>query len=107
MNLLSNAIDAIKSVKIENYAGVITIETEVSSTNAVIKISDNGSGIPSNIISKIFDPFYTTKDVGEGTGLGLSIVYGIIKSHNGKIEVQSEENKNTTFTIILPIQQLN
>lgn len=105
MNLLSNAIDALKSVKTANHKGVISIETQLKNANAIIKISDNGTGIPSTIISKIFDPFYTTKDVGQGTGLGLSIVYGIIKSHNGKIEVQSEENKNTTFTITLPVQQ--
>lgn len=105
MNILSNAIDAIKSVKTQNYAGLILIETQLINKNAIIKISDNGIGIPSGIINKIFEPFYTTKDVGEGTGLGLSIVYGIIKSHNGKIEVQSEENKNTTFTITLPVQQ--
>ncbi|MBK7666730.1 MAG: HAMP domain-containing histidine kinase [Sphingobacteriaceae bacterium] len=105
MNLLSNAIDALKSVKTSNHKGVISIETQLLNNSAIIRISDNGIGIPPAIISKIFDPFYTTKEVGEGTGLGLSIVYGIIKSHNGKIEVQSEENKNTTFTITLPVQQ--
>jgi signal transduction histidine kinase len=105
MNLLSNAIDALKSSKIENHNGIITIETKLNNNNVIIRISDNGPGIPPVIISKIFDPFYTTKDVGEGTGLGLSIVYGIIKSHSGKIDVQSEENKNTTFTITLPVQQ--
>jgi two-component system NtrC family sensor kinase len=105
MNLLSNAIDALKSVKKPNHQGSICIETKLNRPNVIIIISDNGTGIPASIISKIFDPFYTTKDVGEGTGLGLSIVYGIIKSHNGKIEVQSEENKNTTFTITLPLQQ--
>jgi signal transduction histidine kinase len=105
MNLLSNAIDALKSVKTSNHKAVISIETQLLNNSAIIRISDNGIGIPPAIISKIFDPFYTTKEVGEGTGLGLSIVYGIIKSHNGKIEVQSEENKNTTFTITLPVQQ--
>ena len=107
MNLLSNSVDALKAVKIQNHEPVISIETLVNNKNIVIKISDNGVGIPKAIISKIFDPFYTTKEVGEGTGLGLSIVYGIIKSHNGKIDVESEENKSTTFTIALPIQQLN
>ena len=105
MNLLSNAIDALKSIKTENHKGVITIETQSDNNYAIIKISDNGTGIPPAIITKIFDPFYTTKDVGQGTGLGLSIVYGIIKSHDGKVEVQSEENKNTTFVITLPIEQ--
>jgi two-component system NtrC family sensor kinase len=103
MNLLSNAIDALRRIK--GTSKIITIETLLNAPDVVIRISDNGIGIPPAIISKIFDPFYTTKDVGEGTGLGLSIVYGIIKSHNGKIEVQSEKNKNTTFAITLPVQQ--
>lgn len=103
MNLLSNAIDALRPVGTQTK--VISIETQLNGKDVVLNISDNGIGIPKEIISKIFDPFYTTKDVGEGTGLGLSIVYGIIKSHNGKIEVRSEVNKSTTFTITLPVQQ--
>ncbi len=105
MNLLSNAIDALRPVS--NPSKVISIETQLSGNDVIIHISDNGVGIPKEIISKIFDPFYTTKDVGEGTGLGLSIVYGIIKSHNGKIDVRSEVNKNTTFAITLPVQHQN
>lgn len=105
MNLLSNAIDALRMA--ERGAREIEIKTELKEKNVLIKITDNGIGIPKDVIPKIFDPFYTTKDVGEGTGLGLSIVYGIIKSHNGKIEVQSELNQTTTFIITLPVQQLN
>lgn len=105
MNLLSNAIDALRLVT--DRERTILIETKQNGDNLVIRVSDNGTGIHESIISKIFDPFYTTKDVGEGTGLGLSIVYGIIKSHNGKIEVQSEVNKSTTFTITLPFQHQN
>lgn len=104
MNLLSNSVHAIKSAN-RKEGGLITIETIPAENAVVIKITDNGTGIPKNIISKIFDPFYTTKDVGEGTGLGLSIVYGIIKSHNGTIEVKSEEDVFTTFIITLPLKQ--
>jgi len=66
-------------------------------------ISDTGVGIPVDIIDRIFDPFYTTKKVGEGTGLGLSVVHGIISDHKGFIFVDSELNKGTSFTIYLPI----
>lgn len=104
MNLLINSLHAIKSAG-RKEGGVITIETFLQDDDVVIKITDNGTGIPQKSISQIFDPFFTTKDVGEGTGLGLSIVYGIIKSHNGKIEVKSEENVFTTFIITLPVKQ--
>jgi len=67
-----------------------------------IKISDNGSGIPQNIIDKIFHPFFTTKPTGQGTGLGLFLAYDIItKEHNGTIKVESEEGKGSVFTIRL------
>lgn len=69
---------------------------------AVISVSDNGAGIDGGL-EKIFDPFYSTKKVGEGAGLGLSIVYGIIKQHNGAVTVASERGKGTTFTIYLPL----
>ncbi|HPS12870.1 MAG TPA: ATP-binding protein, partial [Prolixibacteraceae bacterium] len=67
-----------------------------------VQIEDTGKGIPAEFIDKIFDPFFTTKTVGQGVGLGLSITFGIIKEHNGKIEVKSEVNRGTIFTISLP-----
>jgi len=73
----------------------------------VITFSDNGSGIPSENLDKIFDPFYTTKPVGKGTGLGLSIIYGIIESHGGEIVCLSELNQGTSFVITLPIEEEN
>jgi signal transduction histidine kinase len=86
--------------------GVISISCESIADNIMIRIRDNGVGIPKDILNKIYEPFFTTKDVGEGTGLGLSIVYGIIQDHKGRIEVNSEENKFTAFTITLPIHIL-
>ena len=97
MNIIANAIDA------SNTKGKINIKTWCENDKAFISITDNGQGMTEEIKSKIFDPFFTTKDVGSGTGLGLSITYGIIESHNGKIEVKSEIGKGTTFTISLPI----
>jgi signal transduction histidine kinase len=68
-----------------------------------IDISDTGSGISEQNLDKIFDPFFTTKETGHGVGLGLAISYGIIKEHKGSIQVESQVNKGTTFTIRLPI----
>ncbi len=105
MNLIDNAIDAIKMRYTDATQGVLTIKSEVVDNNVIIKISDNGCGMPEDVKRNIFDPFYTTKDVGKGTGLGLSITYGIMEKHNGTISVESEENVGTTFTIELPINQ--
>jgi signal transduction histidine kinase len=69
----------------------------------IVGISDNGPGIPKDIIPRIFDPFFTTKPVGSGTGLGLSISHGIITEHGGSITVESAEGEGTTFTIELPL----
>ena len=75
----------------------------MKSSNAINKRpSDNGSGIPKEIVSKIFDPFFSTKEPGKGTGLGLSIVYGIVNNIHGKVLVQSTENVGTTFIIYFP-----
>ena len=67
-----------------------------------LTVSDTGSGIPQNVIKRIFDPYFTTKKAGEGTGMGLAVIHGIIKSHGGDITVYSEVNKGTTFNVLLP-----
>ena len=99
MNILSNACQAI------HEKGEIFISTRYVQDEKVVRINikDTGVGIDPDSIEKIFDPFYTTKEVGQGTGLGLSISYGIIKSHGGEISVDSELEKGTEFTINLPI----
>lgn len=99
MNLLSNAIQAIPE---ERTDGKVMIYTENLEKNVIIRIMDNGSGIPEDVRKKIFEPFFTTKPVGIGTGLGLSISYGIIEKHDGKIYVNSEVGKGTEFVIDLP-----
>lgn len=105
MNLLVNAVQAIED------EGTITITTKRlpldndGKPQVGIYISDTGAGIPKPILEKIFEPFFTSKDVGEGTGLGLSISLSIVQLHKGNIQVSTEEGKGTTFGIILPIEQ--
>ena len=96
LNMLVNAAQAIEN------DGEIRIRTKVNSKYVVLEIEDNGCGMPDEVKSKIFDPFYTTKPVNVGTGLGLSVSYGIVEKQGGKIEVESEEGKGTRFTIFLP-----
>lgn len=100
MNILANAFQAIRQ------KGTVTIKTAQAGENVVIRITDNGIGIEKDIIKRIFEPFFTTHDVGKGAGLGLSVCLGIIKAHHGKIDVESEPGKGSTFIITLPIRQL-
>ena len=99
LNIITNAAQAIDKF------GVITISTRVVGDNVEIAIKDTGKGMPEKVRAKIFEPFYTTKDVGQGTGLGLSISDKIIRQHNGEISVDSVEGVGTTFTIRLPLSQ--
>ena len=69
-----------------------------------IRIMDNGEGIPPEAVDKVFDPFYTTKPVGEGSGMGLSVVHGILRNHNGVIHLESEPGKCTVFSVFLPAE---
>jgi signal transduction histidine kinase len=97
VNLLVNAAHAIPE------KGDVTIETYADDRGVYVRIADTGAGIPPEIMSRIFDPFYTTKKQGVGTGLGLSISHGIIEKHGGTIDVASEVGKGTAFTIFLPL----
>lgn len=95
-NLIYNSLQAM------DFRGEITIQTYVKGEHAVVEITDTGSGIPTEILDKIFQPFFTTKLPGEGSGLGLDIVKKIVEKHEGKIEVESVPGK-TTFRILLPL----
>jgi PAS domain S-box-containing protein len=114
MNLATNARDAIPDV------GKLTIETELVGINesfiktrgigapgmyALLSVTDTGTGMDEDTKQKIFEPFFTTKEVGKGTGLGLAIVYGIVRQHNGFIDVYSDHEKGTTFRIYFPVIQ--
>ena len=101
INILLNSIQAMKDLSGEN---IITILTGPGPDGYIrIDFSDTGIGIKPENMKHIFDPFFTTKPVGRGTGLGLSLVYSIIRTHGGYIEVKSEINKGTAFSIYLPI----
>lgn len=95
-NLMINAIHASPA------KSTITIKTESDQRDVRIIIADQGKGIPEDIRDRIFEPFFTSRAVGEGTGLGLSVVHGIVKSHKGTIFFSTAENKGTTFSVILP-----
>jgi signal transduction histidine kinase len=94
LNLLTNALDAMPE------GGQLWITASSTDEGALLTIRDTGSGIPTDRLSLIFEPFYTTK--GEGTGLGLSITHTIVTSHGGRIEVQSKEGGGAEFKVYLP-----
>jgi PAS domain S-box-containing protein len=96
MNLLVNAANAIET------HGRITVSTAQDTDHVTVSVSDTGSGIRAEHLDRIFEPFFTTKPVGKGTGLGLSLSYGIVQKHGGRIEVDSEVGRGTTFRVILP-----
>lgn len=115
INLFTNAAHAM-----EDTGGVITIGIEkiyldqisapfypdLSPGNYVkLTVSDTGTGIDPEIADRIFDPYFTTREIGKGTGIGLSVVHGIVKSHNGAISVDSEVGKGTTFSILFPVAE--
>lgn len=97
LNLLINAGQAIED------NGRIGVDSQFCDGEIIVCISDTGNGIPQEKISRIFEPFYTTKEVGQGTGLGLAISYGIIEKHGGRIEVDSKEGEYTRFIVHLPV----
>ncbi len=112
LNLINNAFYAVaerRKAEGETYKGIVSVCTKrinapLGNENVEIIVSDNGNGIPSNIIDKIFQPFFTTKPAGQGTGLGLSLAYDIItKEHNGTIKVESKEGEGTAFIIQLQV----
>jgi signal transduction histidine kinase len=111
LNLFNNAFYSVreKQRRLGNgYEPSVQVRTQKRKGEVEISIRDNGSGIPSKMMDKIFQPFYTTKPTGDGTGLGLSISYDIItKEHGGSLQVDSSEGEYAQFSIVLPAMELN
>jgi PAS domain S-box-containing protein len=105
LNLGINADDAMPNGGILSYG--LSISRYNGKLYAVVRVQDTGTGIAPEVKARMFEPFFTTKSVGKGTGLGLSIVHGIVKAHDGQIEVETELGKGTTFTLIFPILELS
>jgi len=101
INLVMNASEATHN----RTQGEVTVRTSVNSGLAIVRleVQDNGDGIPAEYLSKIYDPFFTTKGEGKGVGLGLAVVYGIVESHGGDIEVDTKIGEGTTFRVELPL----
>jgi signal transduction histidine kinase len=97
LNLLINALHAMPN------GGVLRVTLSRAGGNLELLVADTGHGIAKPDLQKIFNPFFTTKEVGKGTGLGLTVVHGIVQEHGGSIEVESELGRGTSFTIILPL----
>jgi len=96
LNLFLNARDAMPT------GGWLSIQTRIADRDAMVEVTDTGSGIPPEVVSRIYDPFFTTKTPGHGTGLGLSVTYGVIQEHGGAIECDSDPGQGTRFTLTLP-----
>lgn len=114
LNLLTNAYHAVEDIdgeieveltKVDLFNGALVGKDLKPGKYVHLKVTDNGYGIDSSYIDKIFDPYFTTKPAGKGTGLGLSVVYGIIKEYNGDIKVYSEVDKGTVFSVYLPLSK--
>lgn len=104
LNLISNARDAMARAERKKELIIAASLLRHNGWNDVeVIVKDTGNGIPPENIDKIFEPFFSTKEVGQGTGLGLSLCYGIIEAHGGRIEVESKMNEGTTFRVLLPV----
>ena len=103
VSIFTNAIQAMR----ENGTLSVSLKPGMNDNYILIKISDNGPGIPEEDINNIFEPFFTTKPVGKGTGLGLSVCKSLVLEHNGEINVESSLGEGTTFTIRLPLYVLS
>ncbi len=107
MNLIVNACDAIREKQAKTHdktPGTVHVGCQVEGQNVVITVKDNGAGMSEETRHRLFEPFYTTKQVGEGTGLGLSISFGIVNKHNGELKVESQLGEGSVFTLSLPMQ---
>ena len=82
--------------------GWLSVSTSLSDEKVIVELADTGSGIPSECLARIYDPFFTTKSIGQGTGLGLSITYGIVREHQGSIDCESAVGQGTRFVLEFP-----
>jgi two-component system NtrC family sensor kinase len=98
LNLLTNALDSVP-----DREGEILVRTSIEGDEVCVLITDNGGGIPTESLTRIFEPFYTTKAPGRGTGLGLPVCQRIIEQHGGRISVESQPGAGTRFTVLLPV----
>ncbi|HMH19419.1 MAG TPA: ATP-binding protein [Burkholderiales bacterium] len=99
LNLITNAVQAM-----EGGRGKITLTTRTDGGGVAVEVADTGRGIPPEVLPKIFDPFFSTKEVGKGTGLGLSVSYKIVQQHGGHIDVESQPGAGTRFTVWFPFE---
>jgi two-component system NtrC family sensor kinase len=107
-NLLTNARDALnqKCESVPDSKRTIHIRTATKNTTAVAEVADTGTGIPKQVRQRIFEAFFTTKEMGEGMGLGLSICHGIVADYGGRISIESEEGQGTTFRLTFPLAEI-
>lgn len=111
LNILGNAFDALSERFIAEkkrgniYVPRLRVNVTRKGDRAILSFQDNGPGIPQQFLDQIFDPFFTTKDTGAGTGLGLSLSYDFTQRHGGSLDVTSQENKGTTFTLTFPLEE--
>ncbi len=106
LNLYNNAFYAVTEKKKQQddaYAPTVTVITKKEIDKIIVKVKDNGMGIPQKLLDKIYQPFFTTKPTGQGTGLGLSLSYDIIKAHGGELKVETKEGEFAEFIIQLPV----
>lgn len=97
INVLLNAVDALPS------GGRIRVELDAKDTRATLRVVDDGTGMPEEVLRRVYDPFFTTKPLGEGTGLGLAITYGIMQRHSGSVKVRSKPGRGTMVELMLPV----
>ncbi|HET9746026.1 MAG TPA: tetratricopeptide repeat protein [Chitinophagaceae bacterium] len=111
LNLINNAFYAVdekkstyaKASAVDKYEPTVMVTTRKVGEKVLIRVKDNGNGIPQKVLDKIFQPFFTTKPTGQGTGLGLSLSYDIVKAHGGELKVETKEDEGTEFIVKLPL----
>ncbi len=105
LNLIINASQAIEERRRgSDELGTITISTAIEGDEVLIRVADDGTGIPPELLDRIYEPFFTTKQIGQGSGQGLTLARTTIEQHEGALECESRRGEGTTFTVRLPLQ---